>query len=70
MRRRPDALYLALAATRTVFRPDVSWLLASAGTRRRIKAAATRAEVRVEELTSLSSISLRKRRSVGCARVF
>src|SRR6187200_2654740 len=53
MRRRPDALYLGLAAMRTVFRPDVSWLLASAGTRRRIKAAATRAEFRIEELTSL-----------------
>ena len=47
------ALYLGLAAMRTVFRPDVSWLLASAGTRRRIKAAATRAEVRIGELTSL-----------------
>jgi hypothetical protein len=55
IRRRPDAWYLGLAAMRTVFRPDASWLLASAGTRRRIKAAATRAEVRVEELTSLSS---------------
>src|SRR5689334_17929236 len=53
MRWRPDARYLGLAATRTVLRPDVSWLLASTGTRRRIKAAATRAVDRVEELTPL-----------------
>src|SRR5437870_7771407 len=38
---------------RTVFRAEASSLLASAGTRRRIKAAATRAEVESGACTSL-----------------
>jgi len=58
-----------LAATRTVLRADPSWLLASTGTRRRIKAAATRAEIDGEELTSLSHLTTEEA-VCGCVRVF
>jgi hypothetical protein len=50
-------------------RADASWLLASTGTRRRIKAAATRAEVGVEKPTSLSHLTTEEA-VCGCVRVF